>query len=218
MILSDLFDPGWHLTIDGTPAPIWRTNRMMRGAFVPAGSHTLVYTYRSDAFRVGAVVSMAGLIVLGGLVFRAAVTDGRTRGRTSEAGDAEMVGRSMARGGVRGRPGLASSPWFALAALVVACYGGVLFGGQQFAFRDSAHFYYPLYWRVQQEWSAGRLPLWEPGANGGTPMLGTPMAAVLYPGKLVFALVPYAWGVRLYTVGHEVLAFWAMLALMRPGA
>ncbi len=102
-----------------------------------------------------------------------------------------------------------------LTALVVACYGGVLFGGGQFAFRDSAHFYYPLYWRVQQEWSAGRLPLWEPGENGGTPMLGSPMAAVLYPGKVLFALVPYGWGVRLYTVGHEVLAFWAMLALMR---
>src|SRR5262249_31490824 len=40
-------------------------------------------------------------------------------------------------------------------------------------------------------------------------------AAVLYPGKLIFALVPYAWGIRLYTVGHEVLAFWAMFALMR---
>ena len=100
-----------------------------------------------------------------------------------------------------------------LAALIVACYGGVLFGGRQFAFRDSAHFYYPLYWRVQQEWSAGRLPLWEPGENGGTPMLGSPMAAVLYPGKLLFALVPYAWGVRLYTVAHEVLAFGAMVAL-----
>ena len=72
VILSDLFDPGWHLTIDGSPAPIWRTNRMMRGAFVPEGSHTLVYAYRSDAFRLGAIVSMAGLVVLGGLVFRAA--------------------------------------------------------------------------------------------------------------------------------------------------
>ncbi len=72
VILSDLFDPGWHLTIDGSPAPIWRTNRMMRGAFVPGGSHTLVYVYRSDAFRLGAMVSMAGLVVLGGLVFRAA--------------------------------------------------------------------------------------------------------------------------------------------------
>jgi hypothetical protein len=102
-----------------------------------------------------------------------------------------------------------------LSVLVVACYGGVLFGDRQFGFRDAAHFYYPLYWRVQQEWSAGRLPLWETGENGGTPLLGSPMAAVLYPGKILFALVPYAWGFRLYTVGHEVLAFWAMVTLMR---
>ena len=116
--------------------------------------------------------------------------------------------KALARPG----PGLSLA---CLTAFVVAFYGGVLFGGRQFAFRDSAHFYYPLYGRVQQEWSAGRLPLWEPGENGGTPMLGSPMAAVLYPGKIIFALVPYAWGVRLYTVGHEVLAFWAMVVLMR---
>src|SRR5262249_36144039 len=91
----------------------------------------------------------------------------------------------------------------------------VLFAGEQFAFRDAANFYYPLYARVQCEWSAGRLPLWEPGQDGGTPMLGTPMAAVLYPGKLVFALVPYDWGLRLYTVAHELLAFAAMVALGR---
>jgi hypothetical protein len=35
-----------------------------------------------------------------------------------------------------------------LAALVVASYGGVLFGGRQFAFRDSAHFYAPASVRV----------------------------------------------------------------------
>jgi hypothetical protein len=102
-----------------------------------------------------------------------------------------------------------------LATLIVACYGGVLFGGLQFGFRDSAHFFYPLYFRVQQEWASGRLPLWEPGANGGTPMLGSPVAAVFYPGKLLFAWVPYAWGMRLYVVAHEVLAFFAMVALVR---
>src|SRR5262249_5668189 len=35
------------------------------------------------------------------------------------------------------------------------------------------------------------------------------------PGKLVFALVPYDWGLRLYTVAHELLAFAAMVALGR---
>jgi hypothetical protein len=71
VILADLFDPGWHLTIDGAPASIWRTNRMMRGAFVPAGEHRLVYTYRPGAFRRGALVSLAGLIGLIGLIGRA---------------------------------------------------------------------------------------------------------------------------------------------------
>ena len=79
VILADLFDHGWHLTIDGRPAPIWRTNRMMRGALVPAGDHTLVYTYRSDAFRLGAVVSLAGVIALvGGSSERPGSGDART--------------------------------------------------------------------------------------------------------------------------------------------
>jgi hypothetical protein len=102
-----------------------------------------------------------------------------------------------------------------LAVLVVSFYGGILFGGLQFAFRDAAHFYYPLYDRVQREWNAGRLPLWDQGENGGTPLLGNPTAAVLYPGKLLFAPVPYPWGIRLYTIAHEVLAFWAVIALVR---
>ena len=102
-----------------------------------------------------------------------------------------------------------------LAALVFACFGSVLCRDQQFAFRDAAYFYYPLYFRVQEQWQSGHLPLWEPGENGGTSLLGSPMAAVLYPGKIVFALLPYAWAVRIYTVMHVVLAFGAMFALVR---
>ncbi len=102
-----------------------------------------------------------------------------------------------------------------LTALIFACFGSVLFRERQFAFRDAAHFYYPLYFRVQEQWQSGRLPLWEPGENGGTPLLGSPMAAALYPGKIVFALLPYPWGVRTYTVMHVLLAFGAMIALAR---
>src|SRR3954465_11459539 len=80
----------------------------------------------------------------------------------------------------------------------------VLSRGGQFPSRDAAHFYYPLYLRVQQEWDAGRWPLWDPGQNAGSPMLGNPMAAVLYPGKVLYALLPYAWGARLYVIAHTV--------------
>jgi hypothetical protein len=68
VILADTFYPGWELTLDGRPAPIYRTNRMMRGAAVKAGRHTLVYTYRPASFRIGGALSIAGLIALVALV------------------------------------------------------------------------------------------------------------------------------------------------------
>ncbi len=101
------------------------------------------------------------------------------------------------------------------AALFFACYFPVLFQDRQFGFRDAAHYYYPLYQRVQQEWESGRIPLWEIEENAGMPILGNPTAAVFYPLKVVFALLPYAWGVRLYGVAHTIIAFVAMLVLMR---
>ncbi len=101
-----------------------------------------------------------------------------------------------------------------LLVLTFACFGPVLFLDRQFSYRDSGEFYYPLYQRVQQEWEAGRWPLWEPEENGGMPLLGNPSAAVLYPGKVLYAL-PYAWGARLYVIAHVHLAFLAMLALLR---
>jgi len=102
-----------------------------------------------------------------------------------------------------------------LAALLLVCFYKVLLNDHQFAYRDAAHFYYPLYQRVQAEWDAGRWPLWEPEENAGMPLLGNPTAAVLYPGKLIYAALPYAWGARIYILAHLVLAFAATAAMMR---
>src|SRR4051794_21453727 len=63
-------------------------------------------------------------------------------------------------------------PGCALALLLVV-YRPVLFLGEQFAFRDAAHYYYPLYLRVQQEWQSGRWPLWDPWQNAGQPLLAS---------------------------------------------
>jgi hypothetical protein len=101
------------------------------------------------------------------------------------------------------------------AALFLICYAPALFLGRQFGFRDAAHYYYPLNQRVQEEWNQGRWPLWEPEENAGMPLMGNPTAAVLYPGKLVFAVMPYAWGARIYIVAHSAFAFIGMLVLMR---
>jgi hypothetical protein len=67
VILADTFYPGWHLTIDGRPAPILRANRLMRGAAVPVGQHRLVYTYEPASIKIGAIVSTMGLVASLGL-------------------------------------------------------------------------------------------------------------------------------------------------------
>ncbi len=100
-------------------------------------------------------------------------------------------------------------------ALTLACFGQVLFSGEQFGYRDAGHYYYPLYERVQQEWSKSRLPLWDSRENAGMPLLGNPTAAVLYPGKLIYGLLPYPWAARFYTIAHVILAMAGMYRLMR---
>ena len=60
VILADTYYPGWSLTIDGRPAPIYRANRVMRGAAVPAGKHTLVYTFEPQSFSWGAIILDGG--------------------------------------------------------------------------------------------------------------------------------------------------------------
>ncbi len=102
-----------------------------------------------------------------------------------------------------------------LLGLLSACFGRALFRNEQFGYRDAAHFYYPLYQRVQTEWQAGRLPLWDPEENAGMPLLGNPTAAVLYPGKLIYAVFPYALAAKLYIVAHTLLAFAGTFLLLR---
>ena len=68
-----------------------------------------------------------------------------------------------------------------LVALLFAFFVDVLLRDRQFAFQDAGHYYYPLLRRVQQEWEAGRWPLWAPESSAGTPLLGNPTAAVGVP-------------------------------------
>jgi hypothetical protein len=99
-------------------------------------------------------------------------------------------------------------------ALLLCCYRGVLFEEAQFASANASYFY-PLDLHVQQEWGAGRWPLWDPGHNGGEPLLGNPMCAVFYPGKVLYTLLPYAWASRAYVVAHTFIAFLGILVLGR---
>ena len=55
----------------------------------------------------------------------------------------------------------------ALVAVVAVLFFEALRPDAVFAYRDSLHFYPPLYKLVREEWLAGRVPLWNPLLNGG---------------------------------------------------
>jgi hypothetical protein len=104
---------------------------------------------------------------------------------------------------------------FCLLLTGAACFERALFRGELFGYRDAADFYFPLYQRIQQEWSAGRLPLWEPEENGGMPLLANPTSAVFYPLKVIDAILNYPWATRVYSLVHVAIAAWGMYRLAR---
>ncbi len=69
VVLADQFFPGWQAKVQtegqgGRVAPILRTNRIMRGVWVKAGEHRIVFHYRPRSVVYGGMVSIAGWFVL----------------------------------------------------------------------------------------------------------------------------------------------------------
>jgi hypothetical protein len=75
VVLSDAWYPGWKafVTTDGGPpreALIYRTNRVLRGVWLPAGRHTVDFRFQPTSFYCGAWISAASwLVVLVGGAF-----------------------------------------------------------------------------------------------------------------------------------------------------
>lgn len=95
-------------------------------------------------------------------------------------------------------------------------FGEVVFLPRSFAYRDTAHFYYPLFELIQQEWAAGRVPLWNPYEGAGTPLAAIPTASVFYPGKLIFCLpVSFDVAFKSYVLLHILFAAFSAYRLAR---
>ena len=60
LVLSDSFYPGWSATVDGFPAQIKATNVQFRGVVVPAGEHTVIFTFLPTGWQLGVVLAALG--------------------------------------------------------------------------------------------------------------------------------------------------------------
>lgn len=57
LFLSDTYDPNWTASIDGTKTTVYKMTYAFRGVIVPAGEHTITFSYISKKFLWGVYIS-----------------------------------------------------------------------------------------------------------------------------------------------------------------
>jgi uncharacterized membrane protein YfhO len=69
LLLNDRTGAGWSVTVDNKPAEVLRCNYIMRGVFLPPGSHTVEFRFRAPLkyFYISVTAFAIGLL-LGGYV------------------------------------------------------------------------------------------------------------------------------------------------------
>jgi hypothetical protein len=76
LVVTRSWDSGWEARLDGARVPLRRCDLALMAVAVPAGEHRLSLSYRPVAFRAGAAVSGASLLVLCALVLAGGKEDG----------------------------------------------------------------------------------------------------------------------------------------------
>ncbi|SFU39794.1 membrane protein YfhO [Pustulibacterium marinum] len=75
-VFSEMYYPhGWKVTLDGKEVSHFRVDFALRGMQVPAGNHTITFTFDPQVVKTGSAISLAGnvllvLLVAGGLFFQ----------------------------------------------------------------------------------------------------------------------------------------------------
>jgi len=62
LILTDLYEPGWKVWIDGKEAKLESLENFW-SLFLPEGTHRIIFKYQPWDFEIGLVVSLAGFII-----------------------------------------------------------------------------------------------------------------------------------------------------------
>jgi hypothetical protein len=102
-----------------------------------------------------------------------------------------------------------------LALLLAAAFPDVLFAGRSFFYRDFGVLAYPTVFYHREAFWHGQLPLWNPLSDCGVPFLAQWGTMVLYPGALIYLLLPLPWSLNFFCLAHLWLAGFGMYVLAR---
>jgi len=72
LLLNDMFEPHWHVQVDGKPAELLRCNLVMRGVYLTPGAHTVEFLFSQPSSLLYVTLAAIGAgILLGGLLLLA---------------------------------------------------------------------------------------------------------------------------------------------------
>ena len=63
LVLADAYYPGWHASVDSREVPIYPANVLFRGVPVPAGEHSVIFTFEPTGWRLGLIAGGAALVL-----------------------------------------------------------------------------------------------------------------------------------------------------------
>jgi hypothetical protein len=69
VVVSDVNYPGWVARLDGAPARIYEAYGALRAVVAPAGSHRIEMRYEPGSVRIGAIVTLVGIVAAGLLLW-----------------------------------------------------------------------------------------------------------------------------------------------------
>ena len=84
LVLGDVNYPGWQVTVDGRPAPLYTAYYILRAVPLPAGAHTVRFEFRPGSVLLGGAISGLALLAALGVLGYAAWARVRSRRRQPE--------------------------------------------------------------------------------------------------------------------------------------
>ncbi len=100
-------------------------------------------------------------------------------------------------------------------AAVLAFYPEIALPTRILADYDVWTYFYPLRTYAARAIQAGRFPLWNPDTFLGAPFFANPQTSLLYPGSILFYVLPVPYAYSLSVIGHVLVCWVLTFAFLR---